>query len=428
MTGRRVALVVVLTAAVVLLIAGLVTSPDAPPPGPGSGYRVVVLGVDGLDWFLLARYVEEGRMPAVGTLLRSGVSGELAPEIPAVPEVSWNAMMAGVAPSGSDVPGRPDRRYGAVPRVAELVAAAGGTPLVVNWPAAWPAARSDWPLVAGFAPRAESHVNELAPAIFPGSPGHASSPELESEIFDIAARTEERAAASFESIVALDEADPSGWEDHLTAARWSHLADLSVLDVGVRLLAREEPDLAMIHIAGLDAVSHRFLAPAAPEFFSELPDEALRFEEVLPRYYEFVDQAVWRIMRLVDDETIFILCSAYGFHPSLDVPRISGTHADAPPGVFIVRGPRIQPLPEAASLHARDVAPTVLAMLGVEIPDDIDGRVVLEALPAGLARERPPEFGPAPAPDFGTTQEPPELAAAREAAARRLSELRVEVE
>jgi len=192
----------------------------------------------------------------------------------------------------------------------------------------------------------------------------------------------------------------------------------------IELIAAEEPDLAMIHLPGLDAVSHRFLAPAAPGFFSELPDEALRFGEILPRYYEFIDRAVTRILRLTDDETVVVLCSTYGTSPSLDVPRISGAHEGGPPGVFVVKGPRISPLPDPIAVTSNDVAPTILAILGVEIPDDIDGRVVLEVLPAGLAKEHPPEFGPAPEVDRGTDVEPPSLAAAREAAASRLQSLR----
>ncbi|MBD3367909.1 MAG: hypothetical protein GF405_07040 [Candidatus Eisenbacteria bacterium] len=428
MTVKRVVLIVVLVAAAAFLAAGLLRDEAPTSRRSGTGLRVVVLAVDGLDWFLLARYAEEGRLPAIARLMSSGVTGELRPEIPALPEVSWPAMAAGTPGVSTDVPGRAERRYGVVPRVAELVSASGGKALSVGWPASWPAAERDWPLVAGFAPRADEHVNELAPAVMPDGAGHASGAAFEDMVRAIASDAEEHAGEGFRRIINLDEADTQGWEDHLAAARWSHLADVTMLDIGARLLATEEPDLALVHIGGLDAVSHRFLAPAAPDFFSELPDEALRFGEVLPGYYEFIDRAVTRFIRLTDEETVFILCSAYGFRPSLETPRISGAHSDGPPGVFIVRGPRISPLPEPVTVSARDLAPTVLAILGVEIPDDIEGRVAIEVLPAGLRTEHPPVFGPAPPPDVGTVEEPDELAAARSAAAERLKSLREELQ
>jgi len=390
MTFKRISLITLLIVAAVLLTIGLIQPQGEEPVEIGTGLRVVVIGVDGLDWFLLARYAEAGRLPTIGKLLMASVTGELHPELPTLPEVSWPALAAGipVVPTGS--PGRPVRRFGVVPRIADVVSESGGSVLVVGWSASWPAADRDYAIVAGFAPQASEHVNELAPAVFPDGPGHASRPQLAEEISEVAQAAANRADEMFSEIIDLKTADADGWEDHLAAARWSHLSDLTMLDIGARLIAAEEPDLAMIHLPGLDAVSHRFLAPAAPGFFSELPDEALRFGEILPRYYEFIDRAVTRILRLTDDETVVVLCSTYGISPSLDVTRISGAHEGGPPGVLIVKGPRISPLPDPIAVTSNDVAPTILAILGVEIPDDIDGRVVLEVLPGGRARDDPP--------------------------------------
>jgi hypothetical protein len=428
MTLRRIVLVVLLIVSIGLLVTGLVRrGADVPEEAARPGLRVIVVGVDGLDWFLLARYVEAGRMPTVARLLTSGVSAEVAPEAPSLPSVAWPALAAGTPVVPAAGPGRPERRYGAVPRLADIVANEGGTALAVGWPASWPAAERDWPLVAGYAPRAEQHVNELAPSVFPDGPGHASSDAFEDDVRDLARRVEERAGVAFERIVDLERVDTKGWEDHLTAARWSHLADLTMLEIGAQLIAQEEPDLALVYLPGLDAVSHRFLAPAFPEFFSELPDEVLRFENVLPRYYEFIDRSVERLLRLSDDRTVIILCSAYGFAPSLDAPRISGSHAGGPPGVCLVRGPRLSPLPEAPTVSSLDIAPTVLAILGVEIPDDIEGRIIVEALPAGHRKQYPPTFGPMPPPDAGVTEEPAGLASVRALAASRLRDLRSEM-
>jgi hypothetical protein len=428
MTTKRALLLTILAALLVVLVIGLMPREEVRHERQAAPLRVVVLAVDGLDWFLLGRYAEQGRLPGFATLLGSGVSGEIVPDPPTFPEISWTTLASGRAAVPSDAPGRPPRRYGAVPRLADLVSDAGGSVLVVDWPASWPAAARDFPIVAGFAPRAEIHENELAQAVFPSGTGHVSDDGFEALVLGLAREDENDAEEAFEAIIDLSAADTRGWEDHLAAARWSHLADRTALDVGVRLMAGEQPDLTMLYLGGLDAVSHRFLAPATPEFFPQLPAEALRFEQVLPAYYEFIDRAVRRILRVIDDQTVLVVCSAYGFHPSLDTPRVSGSHAEGPPGVFIVRGPRIAPLPEPVELSIDDVAPTVLALLGVMIPDDIDGRVVIEATPAGHTGAFPPTFGQAAATDIGTTEEPEGLARIRSAAAERLAGIRAGIQ
>ena len=53
-----------------------------------------------------------------------------------------------------------------------------------------------------------------------------------------------------------------------------------------------------------------------------------------------------------------------------------GTHS--PEGVFVLDGPEVA---RAKTLDARilDIAPTVLAWLGIEVPQHMDGKVLVEA-------------------------------------------------
>lgn len=59
----------------------------------------------------------------------------------------------------------------------------------------------------------------------------------------------------------------------------------------------------------------------------------------------------------------------------------SGTHRVD--GVLIAWGSRVRHMPEAGDAHIEDVAPTALYLMGVPIPDDIDGRVLTEILKTG---------------------------------------------
>ncbi|MBL8058238.1 MAG: hypothetical protein JNK29_16155 [Anaerolineales bacterium] len=60
---------------------------------------------------------------------------------------------------------------------------------------------------------------------------------------------------------------------------------------------------------------------------------------------------------------------------------MNGSHR--PDGVLIMAGPGVRGGGALGDAHLRDVAPTVLALLGEPAPADLDGRVLAEALQRG---------------------------------------------
>src|SRR5262249_53226948 len=61
----------------------------------------------------------------------------------------------------------------------------------------------------------------------------------------------------------------------------------------------------------------------------------------------------------------------------------SGDHFDAPPGILVAAGPGIRPgVIEGARLQ--DIAPTVLALLGLPVARELPGRVLRELVAAPL--------------------------------------------
>lgn len=68
------------------------------------------------------------------------------------------------------------------------------------------------------------------------------------------------------------------------------------------------------------------------------------------------------------------------------VPGVVGNHV--PEGVYILHGPGVRP---GATLDAQitDIAPTVLYLMGLPVPSDMDGRVLLEALEPAYTQDHP---------------------------------------
>ncbi|HWQ14620.1 MAG TPA: alkaline phosphatase family protein [Roseiflexaceae bacterium] len=80
-----------------------------------------------------------------------------------------------------------------------------------------------------------------------------------------------------------------------------------------------------------------------------------------------------------------------------DRPTIGDPGGHHIEGIFIASGPQIaaQPAP-LPNLEIADIAPTVLHLMGLPVPDDMDGRVLTEILTAERLRARPVATAPSP--------------------------------
>jgi len=391
---RKTILAAALVASLALLAVVVWWQPGGETPaGPTTGLDVVVIGVDSMDWFVLRGLLVDGALPTTTSLLRRGVTGEIAADRPPLPEVAWTALGRGRALAEGELSrvARTDGRlYGLTPELARIVEREGGRTLTVGWPASWPADDAEGLVVAPYRPVSATHETGLPAAILAGDTG-ACPEALRERVDAIVSRNEAMLDAEFDRLI-FDGGGDGMWAEHLDAARWAFLSDLIAIDAAASLMADESPDLTMVCLGGLDAVSHRFLAPAMPSFFPDSPEEYARYEDLLDNYYRFVDTCVERMRRLTDEDSVIVICSTYGLHPTADVPGVTGSHVNGPPGVLILRGAGVAQRPQALELSSADFAPTLLALLGVPIPTDMDGRVVPEALPAGLLQRFPPVY------------------------------------
>jgi predicted AlkP superfamily phosphohydrolase/phosphomutase len=81
---------------------------------------------------------------------------------------------------------------------------------------------------------------------------------------------------------------------------------------------------------------------------------------------------------------------------------ISGTHYTGihrPVGMMSFSGPSVPPLGRQAEVQIVDIAPTLLWMLGLPIPDDIDGKLLREFVQPDRLESQPPVFTPTVQPE-----------------------------
>jgi hypothetical protein len=132
------------------------------------------------------------------------------------------------------------------------------------------------------------------------------------------------------------------------------------VDEAIALIEREHPQLIVVHLPDADDTAHEFGA------------DSEEYRAVLAR----IDGDLAHLVAAVqDDRTTFVICADHGHVPS---GGHGGWEADAieTPAVFLGRGVQLG----SGSMDQSDIAPTVAALMGWDIPRHAAGRVRGEVL------------------------------------------------
>ncbi|MDX2437360.1 MAG: alkaline phosphatase family protein, partial [Acidobacteriota bacterium] len=355
-------------------------------------HKVLVLGLDGLDWDLVLPWVEAGRMPNLKRLMDAGTWGEMTTIVPMLSPLIWTTMATGVSP---DVHGVLDfvekdpetgqmapitGRSRKVPAIWNIASALGFEVDVVGWWATWPAERINGTMVS----------DRLYYTLQQGIPEevfHEDPPDL---VFP-AERTEEFAALRDRAVAETDwravrylmdvpegvfdraVAENLGMEDPVDGMRRILSATRTYMGAGLALAAAK-PDLMMVYLEGTDTIGHLLAQYMPPPTLEIDAATATVYAAAVPKYFEIVDRWIGRYLEACPlDEYAVVLVSDHGFKWGRERPRgLSGTagptaplwHADD--AVFVLSGTGVARrgrVEEKPSVY--DVGPTLAALLGV---------------------------------------------------------------
>src|SRR6185295_3547462 len=133
----------------------------------------------------------------------------------------------------------------------------------------------------------------------------------------------------------------------------------------------------------------RYLPPPIP---GVKDDEVRRFGHALPEFYAWADQLLGELVAEAGDDTTVLLVSDHGFFTGEARPAAdpSDFTAGAPQwhrlhGILVAAGPGITP-GVVRDANVLDVAPTLLALLGLPVPRDMPGRPLFADASAGQPR------------------------------------------
>jgi predicted AlkP superfamily phosphohydrolase/phosphomutase len=355
---------------------------------------VVLVGLDGFDWRVADPLMAAGRMPHLATLVERGVRARLRTMPPALSPVLWTTIATGQRPErhgivdflaqpeggGQPVPVTSTLRR--VPALWNLVSAAGLRAGVVGWWATYPAEEIDGYVVSD---RVAYQLFGLGDDARAGGGGERVwPPGLADEVRGLVITGDELAGEDLRVFFgdAVDAAtlDPALRELHDEFRRY--LASHRTYTAAAALLsARESPDLDMLYLELPDTAGHLFM-PFRPPRMPGVREEQVRlFGEVVDRVYEEVDRVIGTVIARSGPEAVYVVCSDHGFRSGEDRPRTLGSRIGSGgaarwhrrDGILVIAGPGVREGVALGKATILDVAPTVLAALGLPVPEDMEG-------------------------------------------------------
>ncbi|PYT16002.1 MAG: hypothetical protein DMF51_05630 [Acidobacteria bacterium] len=384
-----------------------------------TGARIVLVGIDGGDWDVIDPLIAAGRLPNLARLKKEGAWARMRSNTPMLSPLLWTSVATGKAPdrhgindflvtdprTGRKVP--INSTFRRTKAIWNILTEAGLPSDTIAWWATWPAERVQGHLVSDRV--AYSTFDLRAPkqkegAVFP--PDYASTVD-ELRVPDN--------AVTFEDITRFLHITPDEFRRaRAAAARTDEPAERDEsINVMVRVLAATQTyrrialDLLergakegtparffAVYFEGVDEVNHRFAHCAPPRDPLCSDDDYRRFKDAVTGFYVYQDAILGEILRRAPGATVIVM-SDHGFASGADRPRDVKPFISGRPGlwhdlfgIFIMQGPLVR-RGEVPPVSLYDIAPTVLHILGLPVPEDMPGEVLQRALAADFVAAHP---------------------------------------
>jgi hypothetical protein len=400
----------------------------APSQREPSGTRLLVIGVDGLEWDILLPLMERGELPHLQNLLTDGVGGRLETLEPTLSPVIWTTIATGKTPAAHGItdftwtaPSGETRlftsRQRRVPALWTMASASDRQVDVIGWWNTWPAEAIQGHMVSQFS-SLDQGKRVWKGTVHEGVPAQTWPEDLYDTILPMVRET----AAEYPDLA--DDGTPGpGWsklfptlpqgmtplEQRLVEdSMWAFRADATYTAIARSLLTENPADLTMVYLGSPDVAGHRFFRHYRPDAYAHTPRaEALSaFQDVIPATYRFIDHLVGQLVAAAPPGTGIVILSDHGMRPvntdkdfewafeNSEQYRLaavnSGHHLAGEAGVLMAAGPPfagrpLRPgavhgtdLPRVASVF--DLTPTLLHLLGLKVGADLPGQVLVDLL------------------------------------------------
>ncbi|MEW6220031.1 MAG: alkaline phosphatase family protein [Thermodesulfobacteriota bacterium] len=355
--------------------------------------RLLLIGWDAADWRVIDPLLDAGKMPALEGLINRGVRGNLATLDPPMSPMLWTSIATGKTADKHGILNftqpRPDGT-GIQPvlgssrkakAVWNILMQAGLRTHVVGWWPSHPAEPLRGVAVSNFFHRIAGPIDQP----WPLPQGAVQPPELAEALGALRVHPEELSGQHLLPFVPKA-AEIDQEKDRRLGAVARIIAEAASIHAAATGIMVEIPwDFMAVYYDAVDHFCHGFmryhppLRPGVDERSFEL------YSGVVEAGYRLHDMMLARLLELAGPETTVLLCSDHGFHPDHLRPTRIPNEPAGPAyehrelGVLVMAGPGLREDELVFGSSLLDIAPTILALFGLPVGQDMDGKVLTQA-------------------------------------------------
>lgn len=356
--------------------------------------KLLVIGWDAADWKVIWPLIREGKMPTLAKLIQEGSWGNVATLDPPLSPMLWTSMATGKRPFDHGILGFIEPMAdgsGVQPSTStsrtckafwNMLNQKGIKSNVIAWWPSHPAEPISGAMVSNFF---QQHKGPMSKP-WPMMEGTVHPTRLHDEMKRLRYHPEEMTQAHILPFIPKA-AEINQEEDKRMEGVAKIIAHCgSVQAATTYLMENEDWEVTACYFDGIDHFSHLAMKFHPPRMEGIPEDQFELYKDVVTSGYRLHDMMLERQLELAGEDCNVILISDHGFHSDHLRPRWLPLEPAAPAlehspyGIIVMKGNGIKSGGEQIfGASILDLTPTILAMMGEPVGEDMHGKVLTQA-------------------------------------------------
>jgi len=381
---------------------------------PIPGTRALVIGLDGADWNVIDPLLAQGKLPNLARLIASGVRARLRTIDPILSPVVWTTAATGFLPpehgildflvtdtrTGQKLPVTSRQRK--VKAIWNLLGEAGVPVGIIGYWATWPAEPVDGYIVTdrvAYQLMGQSRASDDDPR------GKTFPPDLYRRIRPLVIPPETIGDSELTPFIRVSPEKQESWsarsENRVDEFRTVLASSRTYEGIALALASGGFQPLEIIYFEGIDTTSHLFMPFRPPRRPQITEADFSRFSKAVDAFYVHQDEVIGRLLEAARPDTNILVLSDHGFRSDADRPVRESRIGYATAalwhrrfGILIASGPAFKKGTSVLEVSVVDVAPTLLALFGLPVGEDMQGRPAVDLMRPEFLAEHPIRFRP----------------------------------